>query len=167
MLQVSTLSIARARANGGRTSLFTRAFRRLTSLTALTILLSACSNKPIHFTDYIAEHLLRNNLSELADPPIFEVESLTIREKEQQGDNARAIIDVALHFPEDFDTVVSMHKLEPYNIAYLQYKSSFGEFAAGETQIHHAEYQFQRRDNKWVIVGSRPVSQPDISKPGA
>ncbi|QQD19105.1 hypothetical protein I6N98_04415 [Spongiibacter nanhainus] len=154
MLQVSTLGIGRA-------------VRRGAWLSALTILLSACSNKPVHFTDYIAEHLLRNNLNELAEPPIFEVASLTIREKEQQGDKARAIIDVALHFPEDFDTVVSMHKLEPYNIAYLQYKSSFGEFAAGETQVHHAEYQFQRRDNKWVIVGSRPVSQPDISKPGA
>ena len=153
MLQVSTLGIGRV-------------VRRGAWLSALTILLSACSNKPVHFTDYIAEHLLRNNLSELAEPPIFEVASLTIREKEQQGDKARAIIDVALHFPEDFDTVVSMHKLEPYNIAYLQYKSSFGEFAAGETQVHHAEYQFQRRDNKWVIVGSRPVSQPDISKPG-
>ncbi len=167
MLQVSTYKVGAHRRTAEKTFKLTTACCRFAWLAAVAVLLSACSNKPVHFTDYIAEHLLRNNLSELADPPIFEVASLTIREKEQQGDKARAIIDVALHFPEDFDTVVSMHKLEPYNIAYLQYKSSFDEFAAGETQTHHAEYQFQRRDNKWVIVGSCPVSQPDISKPGA
>lgn len=163
MLQASTYAAAAPRKHR-RKSVMARLVALLAWFPALTIALSACSNKPVHFTDYIAEQLLRNNLSELADPPIFEVKDVQIREKEQQGNNARAIIDVSLHFPEDFDTVVSMHKLEPYNIAYLQYKSSFGEFAAGETQVHHAEYQFQLRGSKWVITGSRPLSPPDISQ---
>ncbi len=124
--------------------------------------LIGCSSKPIPFTDYIVSNLLRDNLMSLAEPPIFSIEEISILESQHSGDNGSATIDVRLLFPEDFDTVTTLHKLEPFNMAYKQYQSSFGKFAAGEHQIHHAEYQFQRRDGKWFIVGSRALSPPDI-----
>ncbi len=122
----------------------------------------ACSSKPIPFTDYIVSNLLRDNLMGLAEPPIFSVEDITIIQMQNQEESGSAIVDVRLHFPNDFDTVAKLHKLEPHNMAYKQYQSSFGTFAAGEQQVHHAEYQFQRRGSKWFIVGSRALSPPDI-----
>jgi hypothetical protein len=122
----------------------------------------ACSSKPIPFTDYIVSNLLRDNLMSLAEPAIFSIEEIIIIESEHSENSGRATVDVRLKFPEDFDTVTSLHKLEPFNMAYKQYQSSFGKFAAGEQQVHHAEYQFQRRDGKWFIVGSKALSPPDI-----
>lgn len=127
------------------------------------LLLSACGQKDIPFTDYIVENLLRDNLKSLAEPPFFEVRNIDILNAEHQGTTGTATVDVRLYFPEDFDTVVGLRKLEPFNIEYLQYKSSFGKFSAGEQQIHHARYEFQRRGSKWMITGSQALSAPDIS----
>jgi hypothetical protein len=126
------------------------------------VALIGCSSKPIPFTDYIVSNLLRDNLLGLAEPPIFSIEEITIIASQHSGDQGQATVDVRLRFPEDFDTIVSLHKLEAYNMAYKQYQSSFGKFTAGEEQVHHAEYQFQRRDGKWFIAGSRALSPPDI-----
>lgn len=126
------------------------------------VALIGCSSKPIPFTEYIVSNLLRDNLMGLAEPPIFNIEEIIITASQHSGDQGQATVDVRLSFPEDFDTIVSLHKLEAFNMAYKQYQSSFGKFAAGEQQVHHAEYQFQRRDGKWFIVGSRALSPPDI-----
>ena len=126
------------------------------------VLLAACSSKPIPFTDYLVKNLLRDNLKALATPPIFTVEDIAVKTLESSETTGTATVDVRLRFPEDFDTVASLRRLEPYNVAYLQYKSSFGKFTAGESQVHHAEYQFERRDGKWFIVGSRAISSPEI-----
>lgn len=135
--------------------------KKLVILTVCVLLIS-CSSKPIPFTDYLVKNLLRDNLEALASPPIFKVEDITVRTLESGEATGTATADVRLRFPEDFDTVVSLRRLEPFNIAYLQYKSSFGKFSAGESQVHHAEYQFERRDGKWFIVGSRAISAPEI-----
>lgn len=135
--------------------------KKLVILTVCALLIS-CSSKPIPFTDYLVKNLLRDNLEALASPPIFKVEDITVRTIESGETTGMATADVRLRFPEDFDTVVSLRRLEPFNIAYLQYKSSFGKFSAGESQVHHAEYQFERRDGKWFIVGSRAISAPEI-----
>ena len=129
--------------------------------------LISCSSKPIPFTDYIVSNLLRDNLLSLAEPPIFSIEDIAIIQMQNQEESGNAIVDVRLLFPEDFDTVTKRHKLAPHNMAYKQYKSSFGTFVAGEQQLHHAEYQFQRRGGKWFIVGSRPLSPPDVTAPKA
>ena len=129
---------------------------------AACVLLSACSSKPIPFTDYLVKNLLRDNLEALARPPIFTVEDITVKTIESTETTGMATADVRMRFPEDFDTVVSLRRLEPFNVAYLQYKTSFGKFSAGESQVHHAEYQFEQRDGKWFIVGSRAISAPEI-----
>ncbi|CAA0082989.1 Uncharacterised protein [Zhongshania aliphaticivorans] len=128
---------------------------------ASLLFLVACSNKPIPFTDYLVKNLLRDNLEGMSSPAIFNVDDITIKALTDNGDTGTATADIRLRFPEDFETVVSLRRLEPYNIAYLQYKSSFGTFSAGESQVHHAEYQFERRDGKWFITGSRAISPPE------
>ncbi len=105
---------------------------------------------------------MRDNLETMATPAIFKVEDITVKSLESGETTGSAIADVRLRFPEDFDTMASLRRLEPYNVAYLQYKSSFGKFSAGESQVHHAEYQFERREGKWHIVGSRAISPPEI-----
>lgn len=129
------------------------------------LVLSGCGNKQIPFTDYLVENLLRDNLASLAKPPIFEVKSVVVGSKQSDGASGTAAVDVELFFPEDFDTVVQLRKLEPFNIEYLQYKSSFGKFEAGETQVHHARYQFENRSGKWVVTGSQAIAAPDVRKP--
>ena len=126
------------------------------------VLFAACSSKPIPFTDYLVKNLLRDNLEGMTKPPIFSVEDITVKTLESTETTGIATADVRLRFPEDFDTVVSLRRLEPFNVAYLQYKSSFGKFTAGESQVHHAEYQFERRDGKCFIVGSRAIAAPEI-----
>lgn len=134
-------------------------------LPGLLLSLGACGQKDISFTDYIIEHLLRDNLNALAKPPIFEVRAVTIISSESTGDQGSALADVALHFPEGFATVAEQRGLQPDSMEYRQYQSSFGNFEAGEIQTHHARYEFLRRDGKWRIIGSQPVAAPDIAKP--
>lgn len=134
-------------------------------LAALLLSLAACSQKPIAFTDYTVESLLNKNISELAEPAFFALDSVEIINKEDLGESATAEVYITLRFPEDFDTVVAMRKLEPFNMEYKQYKSSFGSFVAGETQRHHARYQFVRRDGRWFIAGSQALSAPKINRP--
>lgn len=129
------------------------------------LVLSGCGNKQIPFTDYLVENLLRENLGKLAEPAIFEVKSVLVNSKQSDGASGTATVDVELYFPEDFDTVVELRKLEPFNIEYLQYKSSFGKFEAGETQVHHARYQFENRSGKWMVTGSQAIAAPDVRKP--
>ncbi|MEX1664900.1 hypothetical protein [Zhongshania arctica] len=126
------------------------------------VLLLACSSKPIPFTDYLVKNLLRDNLEALATPAIFDVEDIAVKTIEATETTGIATAHVRLRFPEDFDTVVSLRRLEPYSVTYLQYKSSFGKFAAGESQVHYAEYKFERRDGKWFIAGSRAMSPPEV-----
>lgn len=137
----------------------------IAAIVFFALLLGGCGSKDIPFTDYLVENLLRDNLASLAEPPIFEVVQLRVKQKSSADAVATAEVDVELYFPEDFDTVVQLRKLEPFNVEYLQYQSSFGKFSAGETQIHHASYQFQKRGNKWVIIGSKAIAPPDVSKP--
>lgn len=137
---------------------------RLTALLCFSLFLAACS-KPIPFTDYLVDNLLRNNLNALTEPPLFEVEKLEIVKKQEDGDNAEAEVYVTLVFAEDFDTAITMRKLQPFNMEYKQYQSSFGKFAAGERQRHHALYRFFRRDGKWFISGSHALSPPEIMPP--
>lgn len=137
---------------------------RAAIMLCLSVFLTACS-KPVAFTDYTVENLLKKNLSELTEPRLFETEKLEIIQKSEEGDAADAEVYVTLVFPEDFDTVISMRKLQPFNMEYKQYKSSFGKFAAGERQRHHAKYQFVRRDGKWLISGSQAMSPPEIMPP--
>ena len=145
--------------------IFPFALRRRFTLLSAIALLAACSQKPIAFTDYTVQELLKKNITELAEPVFFELESVEVLEKIDQGESASAEVHVTLRFPEDFDTVVSMRKLAPFNMEYKQYKSSFGSFVAGETQRHHARYQFVRRDGKWFIAGSKALSAPQIERP--
>lgn len=133
-------------------------------LLGLSLLLTACS-KPIPFTDYLVENLLKQNLNSLSEPRFFELEKLEILQSSSDGDQAQAELYVTLRFPEDFDTVVAMRGLEPFNMEYKQYKASFGTFSAGERQRHHAQYQFIRRDGKWFISGSRALSKPVVTQP--
>jgi hypothetical protein len=135
--------------------------KKLTIFSACVLLL-ACSSKPIPFTDYLVKNLLRDNLEGLATPAIFDVEDIAVKTTEATETTGIATAHVRLRFPEDFDTVVGLRRLEPYNVTYLQYKSSFGKFAAGESQVHYAEYKFERRDGKWFIVGSRAMSPPEV-----
>jgi hypothetical protein len=148
-----------------KTLRYSQALLQSTFLIALLTALSACGQKDIPFTDYLIENLLKDNLSQMARPAIFEVTNIAIKSSEHEGDRGTAQVDVELLFPEDFDTVVGLHKLEPFNVKYLQFKSSFGKFAAGEKQIHHAQYDFIRRKGKWTIIGSKALAAPDIKKP--
>ncbi|MAK45092.1 MAG: hypothetical protein CMN80_13210 [Spongiibacter sp.] len=145
--------------------IFPFALRRIFAVFAAAIVLAACSQKPIAFTDYTVQELLKINIAELAEPAFFELESVEVLNKNDGGESASADVYVTLRFPEDFDTVVGMRKLAPFNMEYKQYKSSFGSFKAGETQRHHARYQFVRRDGKWFIAGSKALSAPKIERP--
>jgi hypothetical protein len=133
-------------------------------LLCTTLLLLACSSKPIPFTDYLVENLLRENLLALSEPPLFSVANISITQTQTQESSGSAHVDVRLSFLQSFASVVEQRQLTPESMEYQQYRNSFGDFAAGEEQVHHAEYQFQRRDGKWFIVGSRPVAAPDIFK---
>lgn len=133
------------------------------SLVALLLCLSACS-KPIPFTDYIVENLLRDNLENLTQPALFEVREIIVVEKTDLGDRAEASVDVVLFFPESFETVVKAQQLQPNNMAYKQYRGSFGAFTAGEQQTHHAHYSFVRDGRKWRISSSRPLAEPTIQR---
>ncbi len=61
---------------------------------ALLLGLTACGQKNIPFTDYIIENLLRDNLNSLAEPAIFEVQTVTIVSSESEGDRGSALVDV-------------------------------------------------------------------------
>ena len=141
--------------------------RRLLSYLALALTLSACGSKPIPFTEYLVENMLRENLATLAQPPIFEVKDLRLSGLNSAGDNGSADANISLLFTEDFATVVDQRQLDSDSLLYRQIRGSFGEFAAGELQVHHARYQFQRVGGKWRIVGSQPTDAPTISEPVA
>jgi hypothetical protein len=122
----------------------------------------ACSSKPIPFTDYLVKNLLRDNLEAMAVPAIFDVDDIAVKTIEATETTGLATAHVRLRFPENFDAVVGLRRLKPYSATYLQYKSSFGKFTAGESQVHYAEYKFERRDDKWFIVSSRAMSAPEV-----
>jgi hypothetical protein len=129
---------------------------------SVCVLLLACSSKPIPFTDYLVKNLLRDNLEAMAMPAIFDVEDIAVKTIEATETTGIATAHVRLRFPENFDAVVGLRRLKPYDATYLQYKGSFGKFTAGESQVHYAEYKFERRDDKWFIVSSRAMSAPEV-----
>ncbi len=130
-------------------------------LIGLLASLSACS-KPIDFTDYTIENLLKKNIEGLAEPAFFELREISILSKQDEGERGSAEVYIYLYFADDLASVAEKRQLSPDKMEYRQYESSFGNFAAGETQRHHAEYQFFRRDGKWYISGSRALSAPVI-----
>ncbi|MFQ3199984.1 MAG: hypothetical protein ACI9SK_000695 [Zhongshania sp.] len=135
--------------------------KKLTIFSACVLLL-ACSSKPIPFTDYLVKNLLRDNLEAMAVPAIFDVDDIAVKTIEATETTGIATAHVRLRFPKNFDAVVGLRRLKPYSATYLQYKSSFGKFTAGESQVHYAEYKFERRDDKWFIVSSRAMSAPEV-----
>lgn len=136
-----------------------------TLLFGLVIMLLGCSQKQIAFTDYIVENTLRSTLSQMASPPLFEIVSLDIQNLENNGDSGSATVDVRLHFAKAFATIIKERKLQPDDQKYHQFKASFGEFKAGEEQVHHAKYSFQRLQKKWHIRGSQALKAPRIYLP--
>jgi len=58
--------------------IFPFALRRIFAVFAAAIVLAACSQKPIAFTDYTVQELLKKNIAELAEPAFFELESVEV-----------------------------------------------------------------------------------------
>lgn len=131
-------------------------------LLSVAMVLLGCSQKQIAFTDYIVENLLRDNLGQMATPPLFDVVSIDIQNLENDGDHGSASVDVRLRFPKNFNTVTQERQLQPDDQLYRQLKASFGEFKATEEQVHHAKYHFQRIKKKWHIQGSQALKAPRI-----
>lgn len=136
----------------------------ISTLFMATVLVASCS-RPVPFTPYLAERLLQENLSSLAEPPLFELSKVEILSIEAGENTGTAVADIVLKFPVGLGELAEQQQLATDSAQYSQYKNSFGEFVAGEVQRHHARYGFIKRGKRWMISASQPLSAPDIIKP--
>ncbi|MBD2858675.1 hypothetical protein IB286_06590 [Spongiibacter sp. KMU-158] len=130
----------------------------------LFLAISACS-RPVPFSAYLAEQLLQENLNSLTEQPVFELRKIEIQSVEAEENTGSASTDIVLLFPQSLADIAKQQGLEEGSAVLQQYRSSFGDFEAGEIQRHHARYLFQKRGKKWLITGSQPLAPPDIHKP--